>query len=354
MRLYFPSACCALLFAAACPGQTYDDLSEPTRVAMDALEKERERAWAKVALPADELQGKLVVALEKLAADAKAAGNVRRAAAAEVVLVELAEGETPDGESVDADVAKAEKVFVEHFDKLKPQIRAGMIRCDEEHAARLESLADRLDGEGLSSDASVVSAIAESLAVEIQEMKDLINPAFKDGKRPGAMPASAVKIIEATFGHPGNSLDVTDKIQSYVDSRSEFQVNVKDMGGDPEPYRNKPLKVIYEKDGKRHEQNRGENEIVLFESFAGPHSVKEMKAWLIGTQWELDGDTYEFQEDGVLKSPNGKGEWKADELFFVKLKLDDKSFVLFRMDWLWKKLTEDRTKDRVLVRMEAE
>lgn len=349
MNSHFACFSIAALLALACPAEAAGELSEATAATMESLEAERLRDWQKACAPASDLQAKFKAALEKLEAGAKSAGNSKRALAAQAVLAELEEGESPNGQSADPEVAKAEKVFIEHMEKLKAQIRPALIKREEDHHSRLERLATQLEAKGLSDDASEIAERVESLAWEIREMKDFGNPAFKDGRRPGAM-SSSVRIIKATYGHTGKTLDVTERIQQFVDDKAEFQVKPSHLGGDPQPHSNKPLRIIYEKDGKRREQNRGENEVILHESFVGPHDTKEMEAWLIGTRWEHDGDMYEFQEGGRLKSDAGGGEWKSDELFALKLKLPDGGFKSYRFDWLWKKLTAGDGGERVFTR----
>lgn len=54
------------------------------------------------------------------------------------------------------------------------------------------------------------------------------------------------------------------------------------------------------KDGVRREQNRGENEWVLPESFYGPQDADELRTWLIGSRWVNADGEIQFHADRTL------------------------------------------------------
>jgi hypothetical protein len=120
---------------------------------------------------------------------------------------------------------------------------------------------------------------------------------------------------------------------------------------DPHPHTGKHLIVIYEKDGKRREQNRNENETVLYESFAGPQDSDELDGWLAGTYWKNDEVEITFLKGRKVAMGNTSGTWSLDKgMRFLTLTWISGATTPIEFNWRYTQLSEMKGERRAFER----
>lgn len=329
------------------------ELSMGTALEIDYLRSLRDDQRTQARGPLRELDAKYEAAITRLRDAARAAGKTAVEIAAEASLKEFKDSGVADGEADQPDIAKTEKIYVEQRSKAEKLVQPALAKAEKEYLDQLNRMVTELTKESRIDDALLVRAQAAQVAADLKKLQDAhAVPGAKQGTVPGAMPPSAVTILKAIYGTGENSADVTRKVSTFVADMKDFSANPTDLGVDPHPYKNKHLQIVYEKDGKRREQNRGENETVLYESFAGPQDVKELEAWLTGTRWRSEGDTISFSAERRLASKDQAGKWKPDGMFFLDVTWAKGGSIRYQFDWRWRKFTEKGGEGRVFERID--
>lgn len=167
---------------------------------------------------------------------------------------------------------------------------------------------------------------------------------------PGAMPPSSVKIVKATYGTWDKSVEVTDKVRSYIASKSDFWSNPRSMEADPNPGWNKHLQVTFEKNGKTRERGWGENSVAIYEVFAGPQDAEELQLWVTGTRWRNGREDIVFAVGGVVTKGRMIGEWAPDGHNKFNARWNGGEPVVYEFDERWTQITEKGSKERIFKR----
>lgn len=329
------------------------ELSAGTALEVDYHRSLRDELRSRAREPLRELDAKYEAAIIRLRDAARTAGKPAVEIAAEASLKEFRDSGVADGESDQPDLAKTEKIYLEQRSKAEKLVQPALAKAEKEYLNQLNRMVTELTKERRIDDALLVRSQAAQVAADLKKLQDAhAAPGAKQAPSPGAMPPSAVTILKATYGTSEKSADVTRKLSDLVANMKDFSANPTDLGVDPHPYKNKRLTIIYEKDGKRREQIRGENETVLYESFAGPQDVKELEAWLVGTRWRSEGETISFAARRRLASKDQAGEWQPDGMFFLDVTWAKGDRLRYQFDWKWRKFTEKGGEGRVFERID--
>lgn len=348
--MHFPSPHRGLLFllaglAFASPGMAEEtELSPAVAMELDYQRSQAEDLRTKARVPLTELDDKYRAAVEKIRDEAAAASNTANRLEAEAALDEFKTSGTPDGESGHAGIARLEKIYLEQRPKVAEQIRPALVKAEQFYGQELRRMVEELTEKG-----------EIDQALDLKKEMDVVARRVKSMQQGGALttakkrPAPKVTILKATFSSGDESKDVTRRIAELVASGKDFSANPQDLGVDPKPYHRKHLQISYEKDGIKREQNRGENETVLIESFTGPQDVPEMVAWLAGTRWKSDARELFFEDKSDVTSEDETGKWQPDGRykFTIKWKTGDRRN--YQIDWRYKEFKEIRGMEETFV-----
>ncbi len=318
-----------------------EELSPATRLELDIVRSNRDDLREKAKAPLKEFTGKYLAAVTKIGEEAKAAGKSGLLLEAEASLKEFEESGVPDGESDNPVLAKLEKIYLEQLPKVQKQIQPARVKAEQAYLGELKRMTIELTDANETVQALALKEEAKELAETISKLLEPGQPTAAETRAAtGGKFSTDVIIIKATYGSAEKSADVTRRVSEFVASKKNFSANPTDLGVDPHPYKNKRLDIIYKKDGIDREQHRGENETVLHESFAGPHDVKEMEAWLMGTKWRCDDHEIIFGEKRQITSKSLSGTWKPNGLYRISIQWAKEETRRYKINWGWKSFTE--------------
>ena len=332
----------ALLLAGAGSLLAAEDLSEGVALEIDVLRSTRDDLRVQAGAPVKELDTKYEAALAKLGEQARGAGKFAVVVAANDSLKELTQAGVPNGSSDNPEVAKMESAYLQQLAKIKEGARPGFVKIEKDYLAQLAKMATALAGKGQTDDAQLIHKQIKRQEALIKRLEGGMDvPIGKAARIPGEMPASAVTILKATFASYEKSADVTQKVAEYVAARKDFSANPKGLGVDPHPNKGKRLVILYEKDGKKREQNRNENETVLYQSFAGPQDEDELDGWLAGTYWQCGELEVSFLKGKKVAMGTRSGTWTLDKgLRFLTLTWSNGETMPIEIGWRYLQFTE--------------
>jgi hypothetical protein len=320
----------------ATPGRAEEKkLSPSVEMELDYVRSLAEDLRTKARVPLTELDDKYRGAVEKIRDEAKASANTANRLEAEAALEEFAKSGTPNGESGHAGIARLEKIYLGQRPKVSEQIRPALVKAEQSYGQELKRMVEELTKKGEIDQALLVKKEMDSVAGRVKSMQQGGGLAAIRSR-----PAPKVTILNATFASGDQSADVTRKISEFVASGKDFSANPKDLGVDPKPYHRKHLKITYEKDGIKREQNRGENETVLVESFTGPQDVKEMVAWLTGSSWKSETRELFFKDDADVKNKDVTGKWRPEGMFRFSVEWSAGNRRTYKLNWRWTEIQE--------------
>jgi hypothetical protein len=310
------------------------ELSPAVAMELDYVKSLAEDLRTKAKTPLTELDDKYRLAVEKIRDDAKASANTAGHLEAEAALEEFAKSGAPNGESGNPAIARLEKIYLEQRPKVTEQIRPALIKTEQSLGQELKRMVEELTKKGEIDQALILKKEMDSVASRLKSMQDGAMVGTK------SRPAPKVTIVKATFASGEQSADVTRKIAEFVANGKDFSANPKDMGVDPKPYNRKHLQIIYEKDGIKREQNRGENETVLIQSFTGPQDEKEMVAWLTGSTWKSETREFFFKDKSDVKNKDVTGKWQLDGKFFILIEWSPGDRRKYQINWRYSEFKE--------------
>lgn len=338
MRLLIPQLVLPFLtlFLPLCPARAEEKkLSPSVEMELDYVRSLAEDLRTKARVPLTELDDKYRGAVEKIRDEAKASANTANRLEAEAALEEFAKSGTPNGESGHPGIARLEKIYLEQRPKVAEQIRPAIVKAEQSYGQELKRMVEELTKKGDIDQALLLKKEMDGVAGRVKSMQQ--GGGFAATK---SRPAPKVTILKATFTSGDQSADVTRKIAEFVASGKDFSANPKDLGVDPRPYHSKRLLISYEKDGIKREQNRGENETVLIESFTGPQDVKEMVAWLTGTSWKSETRELFFKDDADVKNKDVTGKWRPEGMHRFSVEWSAGNRRTYKFNWRWTEIQE--------------
>jgi hypothetical protein len=310
-------------------------LSPAVEMELDYVRSLAEDLRTKAKAPLTELDDKYRGAVEKIRDEAKAAANTANRLEAEAALEEFAKSGTPNGESGHAAIARLEKIYLEQRPKVTEQIRPALVKAEQSYGQELKRMVEDLTKKGEIDQALLLKKEMDGVAGRVKSMQQGGGVAAGKSRSP-----SKVVIIKATFASGDQSADVTRKIAEFVANGKDFSATPKDLGVDPRPHHGKRLLISYEKDGIKREQNRGENETVLVESFTGPQDVKEMVDWLTGSTWKSATREFYFKDKSDVKNKDVIGKWQPDGQFFFTIEWSAGDRRKYQIDWRYNQFWE--------------
>ena len=326
----------ATFLLSPCLVQTEEKkLTPAVEMELDYVRSLAEDLRTKAKAPLTELDDKYRGAVEKIRDEAKAADNAANLLEAEAALEEFVKSGTPDGESGHAGIARLEKIYLEQRPKVAEQIRPALVKAEQSFGQDLKRMVEEQTKKGEIDQALLLKKEMDGVAGRLKSMQQAFGLAAVRSR-----PPSKVTILKATFASGDKSADVTRKIAEFVANGRDFSASPKDMGVDPKPYHRKHLKISYEKDGIKREQNRGENETVLAVSFTGPQDAKELVTWLTGSTWKSETRELFFKSDSDVKVKDVTGKWQPDGIYFFTIEWSAGNRKRYQFNWHWTEFRE--------------
>ncbi|MEK7950228.1 hypothetical protein [Luteolibacter soli] len=325
-----------MLLRPACLAQVEEKkLSPSVGMELDYQRSLADDLRTKAQAPLAELDDKYRSALEKIRDEAKVADNTVNRLEAEEALEEFEKSGTPDGESSHPAIARLEKIYLEQRPKVAEQIRPDLIKAEQSLGQELKRMVEDLTKKGEVDQALLVKKEMDKVASRVKSMQQ--GGTLVGGK---PRPAPKVTILKATYANGDLSADVTRKVAELVANGKDFSANPTDLGADPKPNHGKHLQIIYTKDGTKWEQNRGENERILIESFTGPQDVKEVVDLLVGSRWKSETRELFFKDKSDVKNKDVTGKWQSDGRYYFTIEWSAGDRRKYQFDWRYKEFKE--------------
>ena len=337
-----------------------DELDETFQLLDDFREGDEVEARARLT----ELDERFRQAAGRYRDDSQAAGNLDAVLAVNQAFEVLEGGGVPKG-SADPTVARLEKIYAENRPAAEEDYLRRLAAVRAKHVEDLKELQAAMTKQGkielavkvrVRLETFVASSREEVKKAEPEPGKAVV-PGSREDNRIGLTPDAQVVILKATYGSDDRQADVTEVVKQMVEKdRVTFAANPTYLKADPFPYRRKGLTIEYTRNGKRHEQRRGEDETILISSFYCPHDAVDIRKALVGTLWKSDV-TVEFKSDNTFTVDGRRGSYRwsyNDSSRKLRLSWSSTRKTEGSFDWSYTQLTEEGDGGRVFVNLALE